>query len=528
MQRILSVWLPSWPTLRLRRLASSAPDKPLATVETVRGLRRLAAVCPLAEAEGLSPGQALTEARAICPALEVVDDDPAADRTALAALAAWCERYTPLAAPDPPDGIFLDITGCGHFFLPPPLRGRAGVGGSHTEAESTLATDLSARLERNNLPCRIAIAGTPGAAWALARSATARGTCTILPPGQEKAALSPLPVALLRLEPRTIASLRRLGLKSIGELARQPRTEITGRFGPLPMLRLDQATGAAAEAIAWPRPPAPWAERLAFAEPIGTPEDLARALDRLAQRLCARLEAGERGAHRFTATFFRVDDERQAIAIATARPVRDAAYVTKLLKEKLEKIDPGFGIDAIALEAGETAPLAPPQRALAELHAPARPEPAATIDALANRLGPQRVWRAAPQESHVPERSVRRIPPLAPCPAWQVDPSVERPLRLLRRPEPIEATAPVPDDPPILFRWRGALHRVRAAAGPERIAAEWWRCTPGQGRTPDETLPESDQIRDYYRVEDTDGARFWIFRAGLDGTPRWFLHGLFA
>jgi protein ImuB len=453
----------------------------------------------------------------------VVDDDPAADRAALGSLATWCERYTPLAAPDPPDGILLDITGCAHLLEASPLSAPgAGEGRGEVGAEESLAADLSSHLERNGLPCRIAIAGTPGAAWALARSATARGTCTILPPGREKAALAVLPVALLRLEPRTIASLRRLGLKSIGELARQPRSEITGRFGPLPTLRLDQAYGTAAEAIAWPRPPAPWTERLAFAEPIGTPEDLARALDHLAQRLCTRLEAGERGAHRFTATFFRVDDERPAIAIATARPVRDAATITKLLTEKLEKIDPGFGIDAIVLEAGDTAPLAPPQRTLAELHATGRPDLAATIDALANRLGPGRVWRTAPQESHVPERSVRRIPPLAPCPAWQVDPSVERPLRLLRRPEPIEATAPVPDDPPILFRWRGALHRVRAASGPERIAAEWWR------RTPDETRPETDQIRDYYRVEDTDGARFWIFRAGLDGTPRWFLHGLFA
>jgi protein ImuB len=475
-------------------------------VETVRGLRRLAAVCPHAAALGLSPGQALAEARAICPELEVVDDDPEADRVALAALAAWCERFSPLAAADPPDGIFVDITGCAHLF----------------GDEAALASDLAARLERNALACRVAIAGTPGAAWALARSATARDTCTILPPGAEKAALAVLPVALLRLDGRTVAGLRRLGLKSIGELARQPRSEIAGRFGPLPMLRLDQAHGAAAEAIAWPRPPAPWAERLAFAEPIGTPEDFARALAVLAQRLCARLEAAQRGGHRFTTVFFRVDDQRPQITIATARPVHDAGYIAKLLGEKLEKIDPGFGVDAMVLEADETALLVPPQRALAEFGAPPPPDLAVTLDTLANRLGAERLWRAAPHESHVPERSVRRAPPLAPCPAWASDPAMERPLRLLRRPEPIEATAPVPDDPPVLFRWRGALHRVRAASGPERIAAEWWR------RTPDESRPESDLIRDYYRVEDTDGARFWIFRAGLQGMPRWFLHGLFA
>ena len=471
-------------------------------------MRRLAAVCPLAAAAGLAPDQALTEARAICPELDVIDADPAADRAALAALASWAERYTPLAAADPPDGIVLDIAGCAHLF-----------GG-----ESGLVGDLSARLDRNALPHCIAVADTPAAAWALARAATARGVCTLLRPGETKVALDPLPVALLRLEPRMVASLRRLGLRSIGELARQPRGEISARFGPLPILRLDHAFGAVEEAIAWPRPPAPWTARLAFAEPIGTPEDLARTLAALADELCARLAAEQRGARHFTATFLRVDGERPAIAIATAAPVRDPAYVAKLLGEKLVTVAPGFGIDAAFLEADGVAALTPPQASLGTLgrEGEATTALAATIDALSNRLGPENLWRLAPQESHVPERSTRRIPPIAAGPAWEHDPGAERPIRLLRRPEPIEATALVPDEPPILFRWRGALHRVRAASGPERIAAEWWR------RTPDDTRAETDLIRDYYRVEDTAGARFWLFRAGLEGIPRWFLHGLFG
>jgi len=485
----------------------AAPDRaPLATVETVRGVRRLAAVCPLAAAAGLAAEQALTEARAICPELEVVEADAAADRAALAALAAWAERYTPLAAPDPPDGVLLDIAGCEHLF-----------GG-----ETGLAGDLSARLERNQLPHRIAIAGTPGAAWALARAATARGASTIVKPGGERAALELLPVALLRLEPRTVASLRRLGLRSIGELARQPRGEISSRFGAMPTLRLDQAFGAVEEAIAWPRPPMPWSERLAFVEPIGTPEDLARSLDALARALCARLEAAVRGARHFTATFIRVDGARPSIAIGTAAPVRDPAYVTKLLAAKLDTVAPGFGIDAAVLDADDVEPLSAPQAALGSLGQEEARALATTLDALANRLGPAQLWRTAPGNSHVPERGTRRLPPLAAAPAWEYDPSAERPIRLLKRPEAIDATALVPDDPPILFRWRGALHRVRAATGPERIAAEWWR------RTQDDTRRESDLIRDYYRVEDTNGARFWLFRTGLTTPPRWFLHGLFA
>ena len=511
MRRILCVWLPSWPTLRLRRpgfarSGSEQSDKPLATVITIRGVRRLAAVCSLAAAAGLSAEQALTEARAICPELDVVEADPAADRAALAALAGWAERYTPLAAADPPDGLFLDITGCAYLF----------------GNEDGLAADLSARLERHALPHRIAVAGTPGAAWALARCATPRGIFTVLRAGEEKAALGTLPVALLRLEARTVASLRRLGLRSIAELARQPRGEISARFGPMPTLRLDQAFGAVEEAIAWPRPPLPWAERLAFAEPIGTPEDLARTLDVLARALCARLEAAVSGARHFSVTFLRVDGARPCIAIGTAEPVRDPTYVAKLLGAKLTTVAPGFGIDAAVLQAGGIETLNPPQAALGALGREKEGALAATIDALANRLGPENLWRPAPHDSHVPERSTRRIPPLSSAPAWEHDPGIERPIRLLRRPEPIEATALVPDEPPILFRWRGALHRVRAASGPERIAAEWWR------RTPDDSRPESDLIRDYYRVEDSAGARFWIFRAGLETMPRWFLHGLFG
>ena len=507
------MWLPGWPTQRLHRTGAASPDRPTATVEAVRGQRRLKAVCPRAAALGLRPGQALAQARAICPELTAIDADPAADRAALDGLAGWCERFSPLAAADPPDGVWLDITGCAHLF-----------GG-----EAELAAVLAALLARNGLNSRLAVAGTPGTAWALAH-ATASEQTSVLPAGQETAALATLPVALLRLDPRSIAGLHGLGLRSIGELARLPRADLSARFGPLPVLRLDQAQGRAAEAIAWPHPPVPWTERLAFAEPIGTPEDLTRTLVRLAVLLCTRLEAARRGGLGFVATFFRVDDARLAIAIGTALPVRDPRRIAGLLSDKLEQVDPGFGIEAVVLEATATAPLAPPQMALPHT-APsgtiaADTALADTVDELANRLGPARLWRATPQESHVPERSVRRVPPLAPASSWSRGSTAERPLRLFRRPEPIEVTAPVPDDPPLQFRWRGVLHRVCAASGPERIAVEWWR----RHTTPPDR-PETDLVRDYYRVEDIEGGRFWMFRTGLNtggSAARWFLHGLFG
>ena len=450
----------------------------------------------MAEAQGVVVGQALAQARAICPLLVVADAAPVADREGLARLANWCERFSPLAAADAPDGLWLDITGCAHL-----------AGG-----EAALASAIERRLA----PCRIAVAGTAGAAWALARAATRR-TVELIAPGSERTALDRLPVALLRLDSRVVAGLRRVGLRSIGELARQPRADIMARFGAVVGLRLEQAVGSAAEAIAWPRAPVPWHESLTFAEPIATAEDLARTLSILAVALCKRLEAASLGGHRFAVRFFRVDDVTSQIEIATAKPSYDARRVAKLLCAKLDRVDPGFGVEAVTLEALETAPSAPVQATIGGT--PRSEDLDSVIDDLCNRLGPDRLWRPIPYASHVPERSVATAAPLESLSPWP-DPPGERPIRLLRPPEKISAIAQMPDDPPVQFRWRGALHRVRAASGPERIAAEWWR-----------RQDTGERYRDYYRVEDQKGARFWLFRIGVSGqdhTPEWFMHGLFG
>ena len=518
------------------------------TVETLRGQRVLTEVAP--EAEGLSPGQTLAQARALYPGLIALEADPDGDRAALTALAAWAERYTPLVAADIGDdpntdnqGLWLDISGCAHLF-----------GG-----EAALLDDLRARLLRHGIPARMALAGTTGAAWALARTPGHAHTSThgaIIASGAEPAALALLPIAALRLETRAIAGLRRLGVREVANLARLPREDVTARFGPQPVLRLDQAFGRAAEAITWPRPSVPFHAMQAFVEPIGTADDFSRALSLLTQTLCMQLtEAGE-GGLRFAARFFRVDNTTQEITIATARPVRDVAYVAKLLGMKLETVDPGFGVETISLTAEDTALLSAVQ---AEAFAVADELDglAAVVDRISNDIGPENIWRPAPFPSHVPEHAVTRMPVIQKAPLWQHDPTQPRPIRLLRRPEAIEVTAPVPDDPPILFRWRRRVHRVRAATGPERIAAEWWRerqrsasdqnqerqrsasdqnqerqrSANDQNQEHQGDRAETDLLRDYYQVEDADGARFWVFRAGLHGdghTPRWFLHGLFG
>jgi protein ImuB len=146
------------------------------------------------------------------------------------------------------------------------------------------------------------------------------------------------------------------------------------------------------------------------------------------------------------------------------------------------------------------------------------------MDRLANRLGAERLARPIPVESHVPERAIKMVAPLEGQKKVQWPKLPPRPTRLLPNPEPIEVMAPVPDDPPITFHWRRIRHRVVWAEGPERVAPEWWRPASADAI-------ESLETRDYYRVQDEAGGRYWLYRAGLYQSgkpPRWFLHGVFA
>ncbi len=456
-----------------------------------------------AAALGLHVGQKAADAVALVPELLVADADPQGDLAALEALAEWCVRFSPAVAPDRPDGLLLDITGTDHLW-----------GG-----EAAMVEDLLTRLAANGVPARAAVADTAGAAWALARFAKE----SIAPPGGQAALLAPLPVAALRLDEAAAAQLPRLGLTRIGRLMELPRGQLARRFGQGLLIRLDQALGRADEALTFRRPANPWFARLAFAEPISAPEDLARAGADVAARLCARLEIENKGARRFEIAFHRLDGRAQAVRIGLSLPGRDAGRIARLAAPKLEGVDPGFGIEVVTIAAEGVEAVSPRQRRLdAGSEAAVEEGLAPLVDRLAGRLGEDRVWRAEAFESHVPERSVTRRPPLSPPGPSAWDPGRPRPVRLFR-PEPIEAMAPVPDDPPLRFRWRGRLHKVRAAEGPERIAEEWWRRPIG------EVGP--GHVRDYYRVEDEAGGRFWIFRAGLysaDEPAKWWLHGLFG
>jgi len=509
------------PLLALERTGISPEfSRPRAAIVKEKGAQRLFCIDPLAQRMGLMTGQSLTDARAIVPDLQAIDHDPQAYRKRLIAIADWCRRFTPLAALDAPDGVMLDITGVTHLF--------GGI--------SALMRDMETRLARQGITSITAVAATPEAAWALARFGKTR-----IAPDEAKALqriLSPLPAAALRLDDSTCAALARAGLKQIGDIHMRPRAPIAARFGDGIFIRLDGLLGLAKNPIS-PRFEAPsyMAERR-FAEGIATRAQIEETIAALAVDLCAMLERHGEGAREFCATLFRVDGAVRHIHAGTSRPVRDVKSISRLFHERLEAagktrdedpLDMGYGFDIIRLAVTAADALNPTQNVLkqTDTHARAQEERAARmadlVDRLGARLGQSRVLHFHEGDDHWPEHAVIMRPAAqAPPKAFAMGESfaAERPLRLFERPEPVEAIASVPDGPPIRFRWRRLMHEVNAVEGPERISPHWWR-QEAQALT-----------RDYFRIEDTNGTRFWLFREGLYASetarPRWYVHGLFA
>jgi protein ImuB len=482
-------------------------DAPLVLTDSVKGARRLAAVSRRALKLGLSPGLTLADARAAIPHLVARDHDPAADAALIERMGDDCLRWTPLVALDPPHGLMLDITGCAHLF-----------GG-----EAALRERVLGRLRRGRFTVRGSIAGTPDAARALARF----GQTALFAPGDEPQAVRPLSIAALELPDETTTALRRAGFKRVGDLADRPSAPLTGRFGPELTTRLIRLLGREDRRITPARPVPALVVEQPFAEPIGHADTIARVLRSLIGRACAHLEERGQGGRAFEASFFRSDGVVRSLAVETGRPVRDVDTIARLFREKIDSladpVDPGFGFDLMRLALPVTEPLDSLQPDL-DGKAVEADEVADLIDRLIARFGAVRVLRFAAADTHDPVRAARLVPATSRQPesaAWigpEPGEPPPRPLHLFEPPQAVEALAEVPDGPPIRFRWRGELHDVARAEGPERLLTEWWRGHDGPAR-------------DYYRIEDGQGRRFWLFREGFYGggaNPRWYLHGLFA
>lgn len=487
---------------RLRRddVARGEPQ-PLALIEKQRGAMRLIAVDAVATALGLAPGLSLADARVRVPDLVIADHDPHADARLLARLADACDRYTPMVATDLFDGLTLDITGCGHA-----CGGEAGI-----------AADLDRLITNCRVTVRHAIADSPEAAQALARYGSGDGD------------LRTLPVAALRCDEEAVTALARAGLRTIGDLADRPTAPLAARFGEATADRLARLLGRVDSRITPRRSlPALRFERR-FAEPIARTADVLTVIADLARDAARAMERRGKGGRRFAVRLFRSDGALRDLAIETSQPTRDARLVERLFDERIDTladpIDPGFGFDLVRLAVPALEPLAPTQLEL-DGGEVSDGELLALIDRLSTRLGARRVQRLTPRDTHIPEQATLALPAIetsAPEP-WPAPPPGEpplRPLHLFDPPQPIEVPAAAfPDGPPHRFVWRRTAHDVVRYEGPERIAAEWWKRDDNAGLT-----------RDYYRIEDARGRRFWVFRHGLyreKATPRWYMHGLFA
>lgn len=445
---------------------------------------------------GIAVGQRLADARAMVPGLFIEPIDRDADADFLRRLAAWCLRFTPVVAVDGRDALFLDIDGVSHLF-----------GG-----EAKLLDELAARVRDTGLTPNAAIAGSPGAAWAFARFAPGR----VVPSDRAtlREALAPLPVSGLRLSAESIDLLARFGLRQIRDLLPIERRALAARFRDDTVLRLDQALGDVPEPLIPIEPPAPQRVIRRFAAPILEAAQIENWLELLARQLAAKLRAAGLGARHLRLVATCTDGESSGFELRFGLPTRSVEHMMRLARDKIELVVPGFGIDALRLEALLVEPLAAEQAALMTRRGVR--DRLAFADLVANRLGRERVFGLAAHGSHLPERAARRVPPDEA--GWADAPGRGlRPPHLLDPPEAIEvAAAEVPDGPPEAFTWRRVRHRVARAMGPERIAPEWWR-----GNEPP---------RDYFIVEGEEGRRFWLFRRGGfgdDPPPTWHMHGLF-
>ena len=498
-KRFVSVWFPylatDWFMLRQPVLKDTA----FVLAAPAQGRMIITATNKIAEAQGMYVGMAVADARAIYPAVQVLDDVPGLKAQLLQRIAEWCIRFAPVAAPHLPEGIILEASGCAHLW-----------GG-----EKSYLADIHKRLTARGYFNRIAMADTVGAAWAVARFGKEE---MIVPTGNQLQALLLLPPAALRLETEVIERLHKLGLRQIKDFVSMPSSALRRRFGIHMLQRINQALGVEDEPVIPVYSVVPYQERLPCIEPIVTRTGIEIALQQLLDAMCNRLRKEGKGLRAAYFRGYRVDNIAQGIQIETSRASHKEAHLFHLFSLKLATIEPALGIELFVLEATKVESYTPEQETLWNAGSSLREVNLSEfIDRLAGRVGMDAIKRYLPAAHYWPERSFAPVASSNEIESANWQTGKRRPLHVLPVPQLIEVTAPIPDYPPMLFRYKNKLHKIVKADGPERIEQEWWI---GEGND-----------RDFYCVEDEEGYHYWLFRSShysAEKTYQWFLHGFFA
>lgn len=500
MSRFLSIWLPYLITDRAIQLRPELKDAVFVLALPERGRMLVKAASPAAVSKGIRTGMVVADARAVMPGLKVYNYKENVEERLLCELAEWAIRFTPVAAIDLPDGLLLDISGCAHLW-----------GG-----EAPYLNDILKRLSEKGFVAKAAIADTVGVAWAVARFEKRE---SIIASGNLKKALSNVAPAGLRLEQTMLDRMHKLGFYTIGSFIDMPRTVLRRRFGQFTLKRISQALGEVPEPLLSVQPSTVFQARLPCLEPLRTRTAIDIALKTVLEQLSLQLLKEVKGLRKAEFKSYRLDGIVQQIEIGTNRPVRNVAHLLKLFEQKIGTIKPGLGIELFTLDAPVVEDLSSQQESLwtAIGSGKENTELSNLLDRIAGKIGAQHIHRYLPAEHYWPERSYKMADSVFEIPDTDWSVKRARPILLLKQPEKIEVSVPIPDYPPMLFIYKGKIHKIKKADGPERISREWWR-------------DKKTQIRDYYRVEDESGARYWVFRSGIyqDGKPEWFLHGYFA
>ena len=497
-KRFVTIWFPhlitDWmmiknPVLKNKTFVIVAPD---------HGRMIINEPCIKALKEGIFKGMNAADARIINPELELINEQQGFAKKLLQSLGKWCIRFTPNVAIDEPNGLILEATGCTHLW----------------KSEEKYLNAITSRLKEYGYHVRAAMADTIAAAWAVTHYGNNN---SVIEPGKQKEALLSMPPSSLRINDLTVERLKKLGLTSIERFISLPRSALRRRFGNELLLKLDQALGDEEEFIESLIPPEPFSERLYCLEPISTKKGIEIALERLLDVICSRLQKEGKGLRTAIFKCFRLDNRIEQISIGTNSASNTANHLFKLFTEKIETIEPGLGIELFILEAPKTEPVVSIQQSILNIESDLNDSKIAELlDRISNKMGAHVIHRYLPDEHHWPERSIKEATSLKEKPMIEWRSDKLRPIHLLSTPHLIYVTAPIPDYPPLNFRYKGKLHIVKKADGPERIEREWWL--------------ENGLHRDYYTVEDAEGKRYWLFKSGhYDGInkPQWFLHGFF-